>query len=330
MNGGITVTTQLPDDSRGNSVEFILTQLLKTPGIRIDRTSFLSEQFKSNIHSNVQRLRLLDQGPLALGITEKELHRKAKQLINLATAQSTTLSFAAGLPGGFAMAATIPADTLQFLATSIRLSQQLAYLYGYQDLWENGVLNEDRIRNQFLLYMGTMFGVGGAAAGLRALSPRIAQQIVTKLPQQALTRTIYYPLVKRIAASIGFKMNKKLFAQGVGKMIPLAGGVISGGFTLIALQQMGGRLQKELALSVDYTNQQQERDLKEIFDIVDIDSTDEASAATNLSDVELLSEEDFLTQQASIHQMYATRTITATQRDFLLNQLKRGHENGNR
>jgi len=111
-------------------------------------------------------------------------------------------------------------------------------------------------------------------------------------------------------------------------MIPLAGGVISDGFTLIALQQMGGRLQKELALSLDYTSQQQERDLKEIFDAVDMDSTDEASAATTLSDSEPLSEEVFLTQQASIHQMYVTRTITAQQRDFLLRQLKRGYENG--
>ena len=112
-------------------------------------------------------------------------------------------------------------------------------------------------------------------------------------------------------------------------MIPLAGGVISGGFTLIALQQMGGRLQKELALSIDYTSKQQERDLKEIFDIVDIDSTDEASATTTLSDSAPLSQEDFLTQQASIHQMYATRTISAKQRDFLLTQLKRSYEDGN-
>ncbi|MCY1689915.1 hypothetical protein OVA29_03060 [Exiguobacterium sp. SL14] len=78
--------------------------------------------------------------------------------------------------------------------------------------------------------METMFGVGMVADGLRALS-------------------------LRIATSIGFKMNKKLFAQGVGKMIPLVGGTISGGFALIALQQMRGRLQKELALSVDCTSQ---------------------------------------------------------------------------
>lgn len=122
------MTNRLLDDSRNSSVEFVLTQLLKTPGIRVNRTSFLCEQFKNNLHSHDQRLRLLNSGPLALGVSEKELQRKAKQLINLATAQSTTLSFAAGLPGGFAMAATIPADTLQFLATSIRLSQQLAYL----------------------------------------------------------------------------------------------------------------------------------------------------------------------------------------------------------
>lgn len=138
-------------DAQNNGLETVLTQLLKVPGIRVDRTSFLCDQFKSNISSNTIRIRLLDAGPLAIGATEKELQQKERKLVNLATAQSTTISFAAELPGGFAMAATIPADTLQFLATSIRLSQQLAYLYGYQDLWEDGIINEEFETNSFFI-----------------------------------------------------------------------------------------------------------------------------------------------------------------------------------
>lgn len=326
------MTQQLPiDDSQNNALETVLTQLLKVPGIRVDRTAFLCDQFKASIPNNMTRIRLLDAGPMAIGATEKELQQKARKLINLATAQSTTISFAAGLPGGFAMAATIPADTVQFLATSIRLSQQLAYLYGYQDLWEDGVINEERIRNQFILYMGVMFGVGGSAAGLRVLSPRLAQQAITKLPQQALTRTIYYPLIKRIAASIGFKMNKKLFAQGVGKIIPIVGGVISGGFTLIALKQMGGRLQKELALSIDYTTHQQETDLKEIQTIIELDPSTEATVApTTQGTPSKLSYEEFLAQQSNIKQMHQTGTISQQQYISIMEQLKRSYDHGNR
>lgn len=326
------MTQQLPmDDSQNNALETVLTQLLKVPGIRVDRTAFLCDQFKASIPNNMTKIRLLDAGPMAIGATEKELQQKARKLINLATAQSTTISFAAGLPGGFAMAATIPADTVQFLATSIRLSQQLAYLYGYQDLWEDGVINEERIRNQFILYMGVMFGVGGSAAGLRVLSPRLAQQAITRLPQQALTRTIYYPLIKRIAASIGFKMNKKLFAQGVGKIIPIVGGVISGGFTLIALKQMGGRLQKELALSIDYTTHQQKTDLKEIQTIIELDSsTEETVAPTTQGTPSKLSYEEFLAQQSNIEQMHQTGTISQQQYMSIMEQLKRSYDHGNR
>lgn len=78
-------------------------------------------------------------------------------------------------------------------------------------------------------------------------------------------------------------------------------------------------------VTINYTSQQQERDLKEIFDIIDIDLTDEAFPAITSSDSASLSQEDFLTQQTSIRQIHNTRIITIKQRDFLLHQLKRGY-----
>lgn len=47
----------------------------------------------------------------------------AKRIINERTIVSTGASFVAGLPGGLAMAATIPADMLQFYGIALRMAQ---------------------------------------------------------------------------------------------------------------------------------------------------------------------------------------------------------------
>ena len=35
------------------------------------------------------------------------------------------------------MAATIPADIAQFYGYSLKLAQEISYIYGYHDLWNN-------------------------------------------------------------------------------------------------------------------------------------------------------------------------------------------------
>ena len=94
-----------------------------------------------------------------------------------------------GIPGGLAMAATIPADILQFYGMTLKLAQELTYLYGAQDLWKDGKVDEEMVRNQLILYCGVMFGVSGAAAGVRLLSTQVAKVALKKLPQKALTKT---------------------------------------------------------------------------------------------------------------------------------------------
>ena len=78
------------------------------------------------------------------------------------TGASSAASFAMGLPGGLAMGATIPADALQFFGMSLRLAQELAYLYGAQNLWKGGEIDDEAVRGQLILYCGVMFGVSGA------------------------------------------------------------------------------------------------------------------------------------------------------------------------
>ena len=67
------------------------------------------------------------------GCTREDLARIANKLILVRTSTSSAASFAMGIPGGLAMGLTVPADTLQFFGMSLRLAQELAYLYGAQD-----------------------------------------------------------------------------------------------------------------------------------------------------------------------------------------------------
>lgn len=167
--------------------------------------------------------------------------------------KSSSASFAAGLPGGIGLAATIPADTAQFFGFALRLAQEIGYLYGYDDFWEDGELDVERVNRELILFLGVMFGVGGATATIKALSAQLSKEALKKIPNKALTKTVYYPIIKKMSAMIGVQMTKDTFAKGISKMIPLAGGVISGGITYSSMTKMGNRLMHALEEGVNMT-----------------------------------------------------------------------------
>ncbi|UZJ78620.1 SHOCT domain-containing protein [Fictibacillus sp. KU28468] len=268
----------LSNTEKSNSLELIITNALKVPGVKVNRTEFLSKILADQIEYN-DLVIVLEKGPIEAGVNINTLDKLAKSLIEKRTLQSTGASFAAGLPGGLAMAATIPADTLQFYGVSLRLAQELAYIYGYKDLWEDDQVDAERVRGELTLFLGVMFGVGGTASALKVLSSKVAQQVLKKLPQKALMKTIYYPIFKKVASTIGVKVTKKTFAQGVSKAIPLLGGVISGGLTYASMKPMGTRLRTTLYESVNnYSKDDLDRDLqnmkREMPDFIDAEFTD--------------------------------------------------------
>lgn len=260
------------------SLELILTNALKVPGVKVNRTEFLSKALHESVSYN-ELVVVLEKGPIEAGVNINTLDKVAKSLIEKRTLQSSGASFAAGIPGGLAMAATIPADTLQFYGVSLRLAQELAYLFGYEDLWDAERIDGERVRGELALFLGVMFGVGGTASALKVLSSKVAQQVLKKLPQQALMKTIYYPIIKKVAATIGVKITKKTFAQGISKAIPLIGGVISGGLTYASMKPMGTRLRNTLYESVNnYSKDDFKKDLQEMKnempDFIDAEFTD--------------------------------------------------------
>ncbi|MCO7125001.1 hypothetical protein NIE88_04325 [Sporolactobacillus shoreicorticis] len=219
----------------------VLDVVLKMPGLKVNRKEFFRRSFpKEDLE------RLIKIGPVNY-FGQAELEKRAAQLIHNATLKSSAMSFAAGIPGGLAIAATIPADTTQFYAIALRLAQELGYLYGREELWNNQELATKRGRETLILYLGAMLGVSGTGAMLRVLSSKLAAGALERIPQKSLEQTIYYPLIRKVAAFFGAKMTKSTFARGVSKIVPVLGGAMAGGITYVTMKPMARRLQKELA-----------------------------------------------------------------------------------
>jgi hypothetical protein len=236
----------------------ILDVILKMPGLKVNREDFFRRAFPKE-----DMERLIDIGP-ARYFGQAELEKRATQLIQSATWKSSAMSFAAGIPGGLAIAATIPADTTQFYAVALRLAQELGYLYGREDLWGDQDLSTKKGRETLILYLGAMLGVSGTGAMLRVLSSKLSARALERIPQKALEQTIYYPLIRKIAAFFGSKVTKGTFARGVSKVVPILGGAVSGGITYATMKPMARRLQKELAKGLSDDPELIARDLKEL------------------------------------------------------------------
>lgn len=300
----------------------IVSAAVQLPGVKVNRKEFLLTQFKDA--SSEMRESVLKDGPIEAGCSREEIRAKAERLLRDRTLASSGASFLAGLPGGLAMAATIPADMLQYYAVALRTAQEVAYLYGENDLWQDGTVDDERIRNQLVLYCGVMFGASGAAQAVRVMSSALAKQALKRIPQQALSKTIYYPLIKSVCKFFGVHMTKGVFAKGVSKAVPILGGFISGGITLATMRPMGLRLIDAMdEAHFDYTQEEFQTDWSEIIEVCEeagedvpeevenvikedasaekpVSIADEIKKAKGLLDDGILTEEEFTALKARL------------------------------
>ena len=219
----------------------VMNLALSMPMVKVDRTAFLTKEF--SMYDNADQLR--DKRPIDLFDAET-IERAARGVINSHLTTATVTSTAAGIPGGPAMAATMPADIAQYYWHVLVVAQKLGYLYGWPDLLdEKGQITEGT-RNVLTLFVGVMFGAQAASKLVGEIAKRVSLQAAKRLPQQALTKTMYYPVVKQVAKWIGVKMTKDTFGKSVGKAIPILGGVLSGAITAFSFKPMAEKLQKHL------------------------------------------------------------------------------------
>ena len=239
-------TNEQASEAEQRAIEF-LTKAVRIPGVRIDRDKYLREALDKVKATHDVIDRALASSPAAAGVPLGVLDFLADEAISYETNKSAALSFAAGIPGGFAMLGTIPADLTQYYVHALRIMQKLAYLYGWHDLVADADQTDDDTIGVLAVFFGVMLGVGGAAQSLTAFARLVAttayQNHVTK---KALMGITWYPVVKYSLRVIGINITKSTFTKSVSKVVPVIGGFVSSGLTFMALQAQSSRLKAHL------------------------------------------------------------------------------------
>lgn len=227
----------------------VMKAALAVPGVKVERDKFLiRELLNYNLPEEKVKQAVRDR---PTNVISKDIIDKiANSCINSHTTKVMSISAVAGIPGGFAMAVTIPADMAQYYWHVFVLAQKLAYLYGFPDLRDEEGNLTDTACDMLTLFVGVMMGISVANKAIRSIAQGLAEQVIKRLPQQALTKTAWYPLVKNVSKWIGLKLTKDVTAKGIGKMIPVLGAVISGTLTLVTFRPCAKRLQHKLQETV--------------------------------------------------------------------------------
>lgn len=224
----------------------VLNGAMTLPGAKIDRSAFLEKEL-SKYYSKEVVLKAIEERPILAGIPVHAMNKLAKTTIKSHRAKVTALSFAAGLPGGWWIAGTIPADLVQFFWHVVVVTQKLAYLYGWPILQDPVEEMDEETLHVFTLFIGVMFGASSAAKGISKIAEKLSQEVVKRLPRMALTKYGVYNLSKQVAKWIGIRLTKQSFARGLGKVVPILGGFISGTVSWITFSRMSKRLSKHLS-----------------------------------------------------------------------------------
>lgn len=237
-------------DQNGNGtidIEDIIVLAIKAPGVHITRANFLKKELFKNYPQEVID-KAIATTPAQAGIPSEEIDKIADEVIKFERNSVSGISAALGVPGGIAMAATIPADIIQYYGYTLRATQKLLYLYGFPEIDsdEQGLQLDSQTINQIILCLGVMNGIAGANNAIKGMAKALAVGIEKQLLNAALTKGTFYPLVKAIAKWFGVKMTKSLFAGFFKKAIPVVGGIIGGGITFFTFKPCCYRLKNVL------------------------------------------------------------------------------------
>lgn len=223
------------------NAEDIIQQAMKLPIVKVNRKKFLHKELIKYYSEDVVNI-AIKKNPAYAGIEKERINEISKQVIKYETKKVFAISFVAGMPGGFAMVATVPADIIQYFAHMIRVMQKLAYLYGFEDFELNEESISDETMNQIIIFLGVMVGVQGTNAGVKKIAEAAAKKVSKSLAQKALTKGTVYPIVKKIARTVGIKMTKQIFAESVSKAVPVIGGFVTGGLSYATFKPCAKKL----------------------------------------------------------------------------------------
>lgn len=237
-------------DENGNGeidIEDIIIKGLKVPGIKINRADFLQKQLLKLYPQEIIDI-AISQSPMKAKIPLQEIDKLADDVIKFERNCVSGISAALGVPGGWAMVATIPADIIQYYGYLLRATQKLLYLYGFPEIntEQQGNRFDDATMNTLIICFGVMYGVTGANNALKSMAKALGKGVEKQLLKTALTKGTFYPIVKSVAKWFGVKMTKEVFAAFFKNAIPVVGGILGGGITYLSFKPCCDLLKKSL------------------------------------------------------------------------------------
>lgn len=247
-------------------IEDIIILGLKTPGVKINRVDYLRKEFSKN-HPQEVVDDIIDNNPAHANIDNSEVDKIADEVIKYERICVSGISTALGMPGGAAMAATIPADIAQYYGYMLRAAQKLMYLYGFPEinLEEKGQVFDTETLNVLTLCLGAMYGAAGANNAIKAMAKGLAAGVQKQLMKKALTKGTLYPIVKSVSKWFGQKMTKEVFTGFIGKSIPVVGGIVGGGITFATFKpccdKLKATLQDTMLSNPDHVETEEETEI---------------------------------------------------------------------
>jgi hypothetical protein len=249
LKTGSTKSKKLPPGRRPEDVwNSVLRAALALPGVKVDREAFLRRALSKHVTEKVLQS-AIDTSPAKAGISKTAIRRIATANIKWHRAGVSSVSFASGLPGGWWIAGTVPADFTQFFWHVLVILQKLAYLYGWPELFSRDSELDGETVLILTVFVGVMLGAESAAKALGDTAEHASAQVLKHLPRGALGKWGLYRLAREVAKRIGIKLTDESFARYISRIIPILGGILSGTVTWISFSLMTSRLAAHLESS---------------------------------------------------------------------------------
>ena len=233
-----------------NQYESIWKNIGKIKGIKVDRKTYLRESFRRKEKYKTMLEKIIAEGPVKAGVSIEEISKIADDAIHNEVLKAIRKSFVVGIPGGVAMFATIPADTLQTYYYCVRILQKLMYLYGWEEnIFDDNGNMDDTTSMVVQLYLGVMFGV----KSLSTVAVKVAAQSASKAAKGALAKGTFKALVKneifrnilgKTIKTVGVKGTLKGATKIWTKTLPFFSGLFSAGVTLATVLSGSKKLKK--------------------------------------------------------------------------------------
>lgn len=142
------------DESEAEKFAYeLVRRAVSLTGVKVEREKFFRNEL-AKYSTNVDIERAIASTPIAAGMTAEQVDKAARAVIDFETKKCSAISFATGIPGGIALAGTVPADLVQYFAHVLRVEQKLAYLYG----WQTFLDDNDEIDDETILELVVLMG----------------------------------------------------------------------------------------------------------------------------------------------------------------------------